>query len=284
MSESTTIWYENALGLIEAAWLGTIALAPTLILALFVLLFGWFLARITRVGVRRAANAANGLLDQSFRQGPLAGARLSRRASVILGDLAFWIVILLAFTIAARLLGFTMVASWLNGITVYLPSLLTGAAIIFLGYVFSQIAGEQFAETARTARIAHSALLGRLSQIGIFVTGLVIGLDQIGVDVTFLVALFAVVVGSAFGALALAFGLGARNHVRNLVGARTAKRELSLGQRLRIGDIEGDLLEITGTHLALDTEQGRTLVPSAMIDHTVVVLWTTDTELGSEDD
>ncbi|MEO1253237.1 MAG: hypothetical protein AAFW81_12940, partial [Pseudomonadota bacterium] len=132
--------------------------------------------------------------------------------------------------------------------------------------------------SARAAKAGQSALIGKFAQGGIFITALIIGLDQIGVDVTFLVALFAVSAGAIFVGFSIAFGLGARDYVSNLIGARTARQKIRPGTMLRVGDIEGEVLEITQTQIALDTADGRTLVPARITEESMIVIVSSDSK------
>ncbi len=93
----------------------------------------------------------------------------------------------------------------------------------------------------------------------------IVGLDQAGVDVAMVMILFTIVAGGLMLALVLSFGLGARDYVRNLIGARHARRFLQPGIRLRIGEVEGEVLEISDTHVALDTASGRTMLPARLL-------------------
>jgi Mechanosensitive ion channel, conserved TM helix len=245
---------------------------PSLMGAILILIAGWLFARVARGTARRISNGANRLLDRMFQRGALASARLSPAAMPVLGEIAFWVIVFLAATIAARVAGLTAVAEWLNQIATQLPDLLVGAAIIGAGYFVSVLVGEQVALTARAAKADQSALMGMLAQSAIFVTSLIIGLDQIGVDVTFLIVLFAVTVGAIFLGFSIAFGLGARDFVSNLVGARNARRALRAGLFVRIGDVEGEILEFTPTQIALDTARGRTLVPARFADEQSILI------------
>jgi len=250
--------------------------APSLVAAILVLFIGWFMARIIRGVARRLFGGANRLLDRVFRRGSLSEARLSPAATAVLGEILFWVVIFLTATVAARVAKLPALSGWLNQIASWLPNLLIGTVIIVVGYFISIVAGEQVAASARAAKASQSALMGRLAQGAIFITGLIIGLDQIGVDVTFLVALFAVAVGAIFIGFSIAFGLGARDYVSNLIGARTARQKLRPGATLRIGEIEGEILEITPTQIALDTADGCTLVPARLTEERDVVIVSTD--------
>jgi small-conductance mechanosensitive channel len=99
----------------------------------------------------------------------------------------------------------------------------------------------------------------------VFVTALVIGLDQIGIDVTFLIILAAVTVGGLLLSISLAFGFGTREFVGNLIAAQQLKSTLEEGDHLRIGDVEGRVLEITATAVILINETGRVHVPARLL-------------------
>jgi hypothetical protein len=98
----------------------------------------------------------------------------------------------------------------------------------------------------------------------VVLTAIVIGIEQLGINVSFLTTTVIVVGGILLAGAALAFGLGARYFVANIIGAQTTRKLYSNGQLLRIGDIEGRLLEITPTTVVLDTDQGRAAIPAKL--------------------
>lgn len=253
---------------------------PYLAGGLAILLAGWLIARIVRATARRMLGGVNRILDRTFRRGALSGARLSTTAISILSELLFWTVLLLSAAVAARLARLPAVSGWLDQIAAWMPGFLVGVVIIVVGYFISLVVGEQVATSARAAKAGQSALMGKLVQSGILIAAVIIGLDQIGVDVTFLVALFAVSVGAIFVGFSIAFGLGAREYVSNLIGARTARQYIKPGTMLRIGDVTGEVLEITATQIALDTAEGLTLVPARMTDESAIVIVSDDKSEG----
>lgn len=244
-------------------WAGdTISFLPTLLLALSVIVAAWILARAVRAAIRRLTHGANRLIDRFLRRGDVAPARVSPAVMSILGHAAYWMILLLGVTIAARVSGVAAVSGWLDDAVRQLPNLIVGAAIIIVGYIVGVVAGEHISDAARAAQSDHGPLLGRLVQSAIFITALVTGIGQMGVDITFLVALFTVGVGSIFFGFSIAFGLGAKGVVGDLVSARAGLKHLRRGLKIRIDALEGEILEITSTQIVLDTPSGRVLVPA----------------------
>lgn len=264
---------ETATSLVDTAqaiareWLAAvIGYAPSILTAILVIFLGWLLARLARRLTRQVSLGTNQFLERTFQRGTFSQTRLTQGTISIVSEISFWIVLFLAATIAARVANLPTISGWLNQIVAYLPNLLVGAAIIVAGYFISIVVGENVEATARSTRSGHGKLMGRLAQGAVFVTALTIGLDQVGVDVGFLVALFAVSIGAIFVGFSLAFGLGARDYAANLIGARAAQRSLQAGAVIRIGEVEGQVLEITPTQIAIDTEGGRKLVPARLAE------------------
>jgi flagellar biogenesis protein FliO len=245
---------------------------PSLVVALLILVAGWLLARVARRVARRIANSINALLDRVLRRGEASATRLSAGAVTLAGEFAFWTVLLLAAAVAASAAGLGSFAPWLSQAASLVPNLILGVAIIGIGFFLGVYLRELASATLQDAGVEAHAALGRVTQSLIFALALIIGLDQVGIDVIVLVVAFAIFAGGLVIGLFFAFGQGARDHVRNLIGARNARHWLTPGIRLRIGQAEGVVLDVSATHVALDTAEGRRLVPAGTLDRRSVVL------------
>ena len=247
---------------------------PNLIGAVLLLLLGWMLARLVRAAAGRLGNAVNRLLGRLMRRGSLTRFRLSPRALKLIGNAAFWLVILFFITAATRVAQLDAFSSWLDRILAYLPTLLAGALIILAGYLVSALVRDLVAATLGSAGLAQNELFAAVAQGATFLTAVVIGIDQIGIDVTILITLIAIAVGAMLAGLSLAFGLGSRDFVSNLIGAHYLQQYLQPGQTARIGEVEGEVLELTPTSVVLATAAGRTAIPAKLFNEAATVVMT----------
>jgi small-conductance mechanosensitive channel len=110
--------------------------------------------------------------------------------------------------------------------------------------------------------IAYSQLLGKVVQGAILFTAIIIGLDQIGIEVDFIVTILSILLGAVFGSLALALGFGTKDLASNLLGGHQLRKVYQSGQHVRFGNVEGTILELTPTSIILSTEEGRMIVPA----------------------
>ncbi|MDP3516944.1 MAG: hypothetical protein Q8S94_07235 [Pseudohongiella sp.] len=250
-----------------------IAHLPNVIGSLFLLIAGWLLARFLRMVITRLIRTLNGLLDKQLHGSNLSFVRISSATETLLGFVVFWSTILVFVTIAVGLVGFSAAAAWLDRLVVFMPSLVTGGLIIVISYILGTIARHLVQHAAAATDIARAGLFGQIAQVSFLIIGVVIGLGQIGVDVSFLVILLAIGFAAVLAGFALAFGLGARQMVQNLIAVRHLKQLVRQGQVVEIGSDRGRILEFSSTGLVLETTEGRKLIPASLcLEHPFSVI------------
>jgi len=115
--------------------------------------------------------------------------------------------------------------------------------------------------------------LARAAQVVTLTVLAIVGVDQIGVDISVVVTMLAITLAGILGGLSIAFGLGARSYVSNLIGAHYLGRDYREGERIRINNVEGTILEITSVAVILETSEGRLTVPARLFSEEAVLLF-----------
>jgi Mechanosensitive ion channel, conserved TM helix len=245
---------------------------PGLVGALLLLLAGWIVAGWLRKLTRTLGTRLNRQLSRVLRGEHTGRVRLSPALLRLLSNLVFWVVIFGFITAASRLAQLAVLTDWLSRIVDWLPQLLLGVLIIVTGYLISAIVRDLAYDALDSAGIEQRALIGKLAQAATFLAALVIGIDQVGIDVTFVTTMIAVVLGVVLAGFSLAFGLGARRLVANLVAAGSLQGQFAVGQRARIGGIEGEITEFTPTGVFIASAEGRIHVPASRFNDELVEL------------
>jgi small-conductance mechanosensitive channel len=224
---------------------------------------GWLTATLLKIFTRRLVKR---LLQRANRNASVAEAvhETGMRSAVpnIVTGFVFWVVFLLFVAAAIESLGFTVVTSVLSQVAYYLPNVLAAIGVVAGGVVVGNLARRATTAATRSAGIPRGEGVGRTTQTAVVLVAVVVALDQIGIDAQLLVTLVTVVIGTALASAGLAFGIGAHTTVSNIVAAYYASQQYSVGQLVRIGDIEGEIIQLTPTALILSTTDGRVLVPA----------------------
>ena len=245
---------------------------PDLLGALLLVLVGWLVARTVRAAIRGLGSRIKRGLDRVLRAERAARLRLSPAMLRLIGTAAFWIILLLFLSFATNLAGLTDVTEWLRSVLRYLPTLLFGVVIIVSGHLIGLLVRDLLLEALASAQVEQRELVARLAQTATFLTALIIGVHQVGVNVSFVTLVIAVALGSVLLAFSLAFGLGARGLVANLIGTHYLRRQMQPGVRVKLGEVEGEIIEITPTNVVVETDEGRAFIPARMFSEKVSVL------------
>jgi len=269
--DTVTAWREALGGLTSqlgerlALWL------PNLFAAVALIIVGWLAARFSRILTLRLITLLDGAIQRLFQHRGATAPPSALASGRVIGELVFWVVMLFFLTAAMHILGVETFTAWMHRVLGYLPTLVVGALIILAGFLVSSLARD-IVVAAAPLESASRRLLGRATQIIILVTAVVIGADQIGININFVVIITAVILATLLGGVALALSLGSRSYVANLIGIRYMREIYRVGQRLRIGEHEGRVLEFTATAVILETAAGRTIVPGKAFNEMPSVL------------
>jgi len=234
---------------------------PVALTAVGVLIIGWLVARLIRDLVRRALESMDWLFARLTTRSGGRSAALARATSRAISNVVFWIVLLVFAASALRILGGSLFERWTENLLGYLPSAIGGVIIIVLGFTGGTLARHILEQTSVGLGVGQNGLLGRLAQTVIVISGIVIGIDQFGVNVNFLIQLSTVTAAAVFGGIALVFALGTRQHLANLIGAHYARKHYAPGDHVKIGVFEGRIVEITDGCVFLETDTGDVSVP-----------------------
>lgn len=260
--EEVSIWIRDLASASSRIGAEMLDYVPTLLGAIAILVAGWILARLLRSAGIRFAGWINRSIEGRVSPERARHLTLSDPGIRLLGSVIFWIIMLVFVTMSTRVLGLDAFSAWLDGVVTYLPTLVAGALIVLAGLLISALARELTAAAAASASIPYAELLGAGVQGAILVTALILGINQIGIDVTLLITLIAIVVAAGVGSLALAFALGSRVFVSNLIASHYLHQHYQPGQRARMGDVSGEILELTPTSVVLAAKEGRVFVPA----------------------
>lgn len=227
------------------------------VIAVAILVLGVIIGRL-------AAIAAGALLDFLDRRAarlattekPLISPKLIRVIRAVL----FWLIVVLAISYALAVLGVEGLPTRLTSVMDFIPQILVGFTIVVAGHVTGLLASHVVSNLG--SEITPSSLAPRLVYGSIVVVAVVMGLQHVQVDISFVTQLLLIAFAVVGGGLMLAFALGARQHVANLLARRELSR-LAVADRICIDGVEGEIVNIHATGVEIATEKGVVSVPAA---------------------
>lgn len=243
---------------------------PNLLSAISLILAGLLLAAVVRwLIIRLSAGLDKVVHVVGLSSIPLLG---NWPIGVILGWLTFWLIMLFFLTAAVEALGLPGLASWLGGVINHLPVYIVAVVSIIAGIWIGNYVRNKIAVNIRSAGQPRAEVLGQTLRLFIISFAVISAMSQVGLDVSLFEQIMVIMVSAILAGIALAFGLGAGPTLANVISSRYIRKTYRIGQRIRIDEIEGEILELLPTGVILDTQTGRTYVPAKLFGENSSVL------------
>lgn len=193
----------------------------------------------------------------------------------ILGGATFAVIFLLTLEVCSHIIGWTLFTIWVEKLGSFIPRVITSLLIILSGFLIGNIAANLIEKTGSSFEVLHIKAIAQMSKFIIIITLFLVGIEQLGVSIGFLTTFIAIISGVLLSGLTVAFSLGARTFVANIIGAQQARKQCRIGDVIEINSIKGQVLDITRTEVLLDTSIGKAVIPAKLFSEQVVMVSST---------
>ncbi len=251
-----------------------IAFLPKLLGALILVLLGYGIGKIVSFATNRVLGmmGLNRFLARTALQAVLERSATKKTVTELVGLALFWVIFLLFLISATETLGLSTLSLALTGLAYYLPRVGVALLIIVLGLLAANFIRELIHLACTKAGIAQGLILAQAFYVAAILLIVVTAINQLGVDTTLLNSTLIILVAGIISGSALSFGLGARTAVANLIAAHYLQPVLRVGQKVRAGQVQGEVVAITPIAIILDTAEGRVVIPASHFIENVPII------------
>ncbi len=271
-------WWDGLVEAVVASLNQIVAFLPDVILALMLLGFGYFLAKIVSIVSIRLLQfmGFDRLLSRTAMQTLLERSGTKQKSSEILGLIGFWIIFLVFLIKASDTLGLSMVSDALTGIAHYIPKVGIAVLVLILGLIAANFVRELITMTCSSAGITHGTMVAQAVYVAVVLLIVVTAIDALGIDTELLNSTIVILLAGLIGGAALSFGLGSRNAVANLIAAHYLGSVVRVGMTVKVGEVQGTVVSITPISVVLETKEGRVIIPAAQFSEDTAVITHTE--------
>lgn len=184
-----------------------------------------------------------------------------------------WFLVLVFIMAGSGIFGLTAVSDGISSFFAYLPRLLTALGIFVAGAYLGTIVKKAIVSMFKSLEINGGNLVGNIAFYLIVVFLSITALDQAGVDTSIIKSNLTLVIGSVLLAFTIAFGLGAKDAVARLLFGYYSRKNIEIGKKVKIGDVEGVVISIDNICFIVQTGNGKTVFPiKDVVDSKVEIL------------
>ena len=192
---------------------------PKLLAVIVILFFGWLLAKAARIGVKRVLELFqfDKFADKSGLQAFLKHDDFDLTLSGIISQVVYWLVILLFVITGANTLGLNEVAGMLHQLANYLPKIIIAIIVMIFGTLLARFVNRLVFAWLHGIQFDGALVISTSAEYGVQIFALFVALEQLDIGTKMLTALFVIMFGAVFLALAIAFGLGGKEWATKVI-------------------------------------------------------------------
>ncbi|HEY8355704.1 MAG TPA: hypothetical protein VIK69_11910 [Methylophilaceae bacterium] len=200
-------------------WAQVATFFPKLLAVIVILFFGWLCAKAACVVVKRILGLVrfDQFADKSGLEQFLSHSGVDLTMSGVISMVVYWLVILLFVITGANSLGLTEVAVMLNALANYLPRIIVAILILIFGTLLARFVNRLIFAWLHGIKFDGALTISTTAEYSIQIFALFVALEQLGIGTQLLTALFVIVFGAIFLALAIAFGLGGKERAARIL-------------------------------------------------------------------
>lgn len=200
-------------------WANLIDFLPKILGALFVLALGFIVAVIFHKLAVRILNffKIKELFDKFHITAIFEKAGHKFNIVTVLASVIYWFVVIVFITVSLQMLKLTQISDFLENVVLYLPNIVIAIVILVIGILLGSFLETLVKNTTQAAKVGSAEFLGRLTKWVILVFSILAALDQLKIAqnlVTILFQGFVIMLALAGG---LAFGLGGKEHAKEIL-------------------------------------------------------------------
>lgn len=198
---------------------------PKLLAVIVILFFGWLVAKVARIGVNRFLKFLK--FDQyagkSGLESFLKNDNFDVSLSGVVSQVVYWLVILLFVITGANALGLTEVAVMLNQLANYLPKIIVAIVVLIFGTLLSRFINRLVFAWLHGIKFDGALAISTSAEYLVQIFAIFVALEQLDIGTQLITALFVILFGAVFLALAIAFGLGGKDWAAKIINERQKK-------------------------------------------------------------
>ncbi len=236
---------------------------PNIIGALLILLVGWLLTKLVVLILKRILKFAKAdKLTEIINDKVLSG-KTTIKFNVITVIVVFvkWILFLAFLIIAADIMNWEIVSREVGNLLQYLPKLFSAIALFMVGLYIANFVKKAIMGVFETFDLRGSKLVGTLVFYIIAFIITVTALNQAGINTEIITNNATIILGAFLAAVALSFGLGSKEIVRDILRTSYARKNFKIGQKIVYKEISGTIVSMENLTIAIDTTEGLLFVP-----------------------
>lgn len=260
---------------LQNLWSNFLDFLPQLLKGIAFLIIGWLLIKLILLIVKKALGFTKiDSLPEKLKVDEIFGnSSIKIQPTKIIVTTIKWILILIFIIIGSELLGLKMVSEQLSSLIAYLPKLISALIIFAVGIYIANLVKKTLISMFKSLELTGGNLIGNIAFYIIAIVVSVTALNQAGINTDLITNNLSIILGAILASFTIAFGLGSGDVIKRLLFGYYSRKNLQIGQTIKVEGIEGVIENIDNICLILMTKNGKLVFPiKDIVDTKIEVL------------
>ena len=246
---------------------------PSLVTGLIILVIGIVISKLVGWSIGKSLTKVkfDDLVAKTGLTDGLKQVDIKQTPSQLVATTIFWMIMLYFLLATFKQLGLDEAVRALENFIAFLPSVISALIIFIGGALLAGFVGRTVQGTLASMGISVHQVLGNGVKFFLLIVVAIVVMEQLGMDVTLLTNIVTNIITIVVAGVALAFGLGGRSVVRNVLAGYYARERFSPGDCVVIQEKEGTLEWIGTVNTLIRLKSGFLTIPNTELTESCIV-------------
>lgn len=270
--ETITNWKDLTFNSLNEMGINIMKAVPNVFGALLILLIGWFVTKIVVFVLKKILRFAKvDRVTEIINEKDLFGkADIKFNISNVIIGFVKWIMFLIFLIVAADIMNWEIVSIEIGNLLRYLPKLFSAIALFMIGLYIANFVKKAIKGVFESFDLNGGKIISNLVFYVIAIIITITSLNQAGIDTQIITNNLTIILGAFLAAVALAFGLGTKDIIGDLLRTFYTRKNFEIGQKIHFKNISGIVESIDNLTMSIKTVKGRILVPIREVTETQI--------------
>lgn len=192
--------------------------------------------------------------------------------SKIFGKVIYYFLLLFFMVAASDVLNMPAISNLVTGMFNFIPRLIVGFIILIFGILLSDSIRAMVQTTLSSLGIASAKMIASFLFYFLFINVVISAIAQAEINTAFLEQNISIIIAGAVLAFAIGYGLASKDSVANFLASFYSKGKISLGDKVTIGDLTGEIIELDRNSVTIESDSRHIIFPLKTIMNEKIIL------------
>jgi len=252
-----------------------IALLPGLIGAFVILIGGMYVAKLVAKLTQRFLKKAqvDKLADKLQNIDLIEKMDVEIKPSAFISKILYYFLVLIVAATATDVLGVEFITDLIADLVAFVPQLIVAILIMLGGLFLADFLRKTLSSTCKSLGIPSADVIANFVFYLLLINIAIVALEKVGVDTDFIKKNIFIILGGIVLAFSVGYGFASRNILSSLLTTFHVKTKFTIGDKVKIGEHIGEVMDMDSTSLTLKTEQSKIVIPlHALSNDTIEIM------------